>query len=74
MKGSNKIVKVAASVVACILIAFSAQAANPAKKAPSPKQQAQYEKTRTCSAEAKNKAPKGDESKTLMKEGLKKQS
>ncbi len=74
MKRSNKIVKVAASIVACMLIAFSAQAANPVKKAPSPKQQAQYEKMRACSAEAKTKALKGDERKTFMKECLKKKS
>ena len=40
------------------------------KKEPSPAQKAQREKMKTCNAEAKEKALKGDERKTFMKECL----
>jgi len=74
MKRSVKMVMVVMSVAVLILMAFSAMAANSEKKAPSPKQQAQYEKMRTCNAEAKAKALKGDERKAFMSDCLKSKS
>ena len=46
---------------------FTAQAADPGKKAPSPAQLAQQEKMKSCNKEATAKALKGDERKAFMK-------
>ena len=46
-------------------------AADKEKKAPSPAQQAQQEKMKSCNADAKTKALKGPERKTFMSECLK---
>jgi hypothetical protein len=72
MKRSIKISVFAVSILAAVLIAFGSLAADPGKKAASPKQQAQYEKMRVCNAEAKAKGLKGDERKAFMSECLKK--
>ena len=51
-------------------VAFTAQAADPGKKAASPAQLAQQEKMKNCNKEAKEKALKGDEHKAFMKKCL----
>jgi hypothetical protein len=51
-------------------LAWSAE--EPVKRTPSPAQKAQQEKMKTCNAEAKEKALKGDERKKFMSECLKK--
>ena len=48
-------------------VAFAAQATDPGKKAPSPAQQAQQEKMKSCNKEATAKALKDDERKPFMK-------
>ena len=48
-------------------VAFAAQATDPGKKAPSPAQQAQQEKMKSCNKEATAKALKDDERKAFMK-------
>ena len=58
-----------------LLIAFalatgSAFAADPEKKAPSPAQQAQQDKMKSCNADAGKKELKGDERKKFMSECL----
>ena len=58
-------------VAALTLVAFTVQAANPGAKAPSPAQQAHREKMKSCSAEAKAKALKGEERKKFMSKCLK---
>ncbi|MBN1364956.1 MAG: hypothetical protein JW976_09155 [Syntrophaceae bacterium] len=58
-------------VAALTLIAFTVQAANPGAKAPSPAQQAHREKMKSCNAEAKAKALKGEERKKFMSKCLK---
>lgn len=61
-------------MLASIAIAFatcSVFAADSTKKPPTPAQQAQQDKMKTCSADAKAKALKGDERKKFMSECLK---
>jgi hypothetical protein len=58
-------------VVASLVFAMSgAFAADAAKKAPSPAQQAQQDKMKACNADAGAKALKGDERKKFMSECL----
>lgn len=71
MKRKMKIAMVVTVIAALILVAFGALAANAEKKAASPKQQAQQEKMKACSADAKTKGLKGDERKKFMSECLK---
>ena len=71
MKGSVKIGMVVMTVAALVLMALGALAAEAQKKAPSPKQQAHQERMKTCNAEAKAQALKGDERKAFMSECLK---
>ena len=59
------------TLVALSFIAGSTYAADQEKKAPSPAQLAQQEKMKSCNAEAKTKAFKGDERKKFMSECLK---
>ena len=59
------------TLVALSFIAGSTYAADQEKKAPSPAQLAQQEKMKSCNAEAKAKAFKGDERKKFMSECLK---
>jgi len=59
------------ALVALSFVTCGALAADKAKKAPSPAQQAQQEKMKSCNAEAKTKALKGAERKTFMSECLK---
>jgi hypothetical protein len=59
----------------CLGLVFSVGLAHAAdgdapKKEPSPAQKAQREKMKTCNAEAKERALKGDERKAFMKECL----
>lgn len=56
--------------LACGLVAGSALAADDAKKTPSPAQQAQQERMKSCNQEAKDKALKGDERKSFMSDCL----
>ena len=57
-------------LVALGLVAGSSFAAEPEKKAPSAAQLAQQEKMKSCNAEAKTNALKGDERKKFMSECL----
>lgn len=59
------------ALVALSFVTCGALAADKEKKAPSPAQQAQQEKMKSCNAEAKTKALKGAERKTFMSECLK---
>ena len=62
------------SMIALAVLTIAAStcfAADVEKKAPSPAQQAQQEKMKSCNAEAKTKALKGAERKTFMSECLK---
>ena len=59
------------ALVALSFVTCGALAADKEKKAPSPAQQAQQEKMKSCNAEAKTKALKGPERKTFMGECLK---
>lgn len=59
------------ALVAFSFISCGVFAADKEKKAPSPAQQAQQEKMKSCNAEAKTKALKGPERKTFMSECLK---
>jgi hypothetical protein len=52
-------------------VVFAAPATDQGKKAPSPAQQAQQEKMKSCNAEAKTKALKGDERQKFMSDCLK---
>lgn len=52
------------------LVAGSAIAADDAKKTPSPAQQAQQERMKSCNKEAKDKSLKGDERKSFMSDCL----
>jgi hypothetical protein len=56
-------------LVLSVGVAHAADGDTP-KKEPSPAQKAQREKMKTCNAEAKEKALKGDERKAFMKECL----
>jgi hypothetical protein len=71
MKRKVKIALVVTIIAAFVLVAFGAFAADPEKKAASPKQQAQQEKMKKCNADAKAKGLKGDERKKFMSECLK---
>ena len=62
--------KTLTTLVALALIAGGAWAADAEKKAPSPAQQAQQEKMKSCNAEAGTKALKGDERKKFMSDCL----
>ena len=57
-------------LVALALAGGNALAAEPAKKEPSPAQQAQQEKMKACNADAGQKQLKGDERKKFMSECL----
>ena len=62
------------AMIALVALTFAtggALAAEPEKKAPSPAQLAQQEKMKSCNAEAKTKALKGDERKIFMNQCLK---
>jgi hypothetical protein len=59
------------ALVALSFVTCGAMAADKEKKAPSPAQQAQQEKMKSCNAEAKTKALKGAERKTFMSQCLK---
>ena len=59
------------TLVALSFMVSSGYAADQEKKAPSPAQKAQQEKMKSCSAEAKTNALKGDERKKFMSECLK---
>jgi len=59
------------ALVALSFVTCGALAADKEKKTPSPAQQAQQEKMKSCNAEAKTKALKGPERKTFMSECLK---
>ena len=59
------------ALVALALATGSAFAADAEKKAPSPAQQAQQDKMKSCNAEAGTKALKGDERKAFMSDCLK---
>ena len=62
------------AMIALVVLSFitcGAMAADKEKKAPSPAQQAQQAKMKSCNAEAKTKALKGAERKTFMSECLK---
>ena len=58
------------ALLALGLVASSSFAADTEKKAPSPAQLAQQEKMKSCNAEAKTNALKGDERKKFMSECL----
>ena len=58
------------AMVALSLAMGGAMAADAGKKEPSPAQQAQQQKMKTCNADAKQKALKGDERKKFMSECL----
>lgn len=62
--------KIMIAVVAFAFTVGSAFAADPEKKAPSPAQQAQQEKMKSCNAEAGKNELKGDERKKFMSECL----
>ena len=62
--------KVMIALVTLALAAGNALAADPEKKAPSPAQQAQQEKMKSCNAEAGKKELKGDERKKFMSQCL----
>ena len=62
--------KTTIAFVALALICGGALAADAEKKAPSPAQQAQQEKMKSCNAEAGTKALKGDERKKFMSDCL----
>ena len=62
------------TMIALVVLSFiscGAFAADKEKKAPSPAQQAQQERMKSCNAEAKTKALKGPERKAFMSECLK---
>ena len=59
------------TLVALSFMVGSTYAADQEKKAPSPAQKAQQEKMKSCNAEAKTNALKGDERKKFMSECLK---
>ena len=63
--------KVMIALVALSFATCGAFVADKEKKAPSPAQQAQQEKMKSCNAEAKTKALKGPERKTFMSGCLK---
>lgn len=63
--------KAVIALVALSFVTCGAMAADKEKKAPSPAQQAQQEKMKSCNAEAKTKALKGAERKAFMSECLK---
>ena len=63
--------KIVIALVAFVFAAGSAMAADQEKKAPSPAQQAQQEKMKSCNADAGKKELKGDERKKFMSECLK---
>lgn len=63
--------KAVIALIAFSFITCGAMAADKEKKAPSPAQQAQQAKMKSCNAEAKTKALKGAERKTFMSECLK---
>lgn len=63
--------KAVIALVALSFVTCGAVAADKEKKAPSPAQQAQQEKMKSCNAEAKTKALKGAERKAFMSECLK---
>lgn len=62
--------KTTIALIALAFVAGSAFAADAEKKAPSPAQQAQQEKMKSCNAEAGSKALKGDERKKFMSDCL----
>ena len=62
--------KIVIALVAFVFAAGSAMAADQEKKAPSPAQQAQQEKMKSCNADAGKKELKGDERKKFMSECL----
>lgn len=64
--------KAVIALVALSFVTCGAMAADKEKKAPSPAQQAQQAKMKSCNAEAKTKALKGAERKAFMSECLKK--
>lgn len=63
--------KAVIALVALSFVTCGAMAADKEKKAPSPAQQAQQAKMKSCNAEAKTKALKGAERKAFMSECLK---
>ena len=63
--------KAVIALIAFSFITCGAMAADKEKKAPSPAQQAQQAKMKSCNAEAKTKALKGAERKAFMSECLK---
>ena len=67
----KKIVIFACMFLFVASVVFAAQATDPGKKAPSPAQKAQQDKMKSCNAEAKTKALKGDERKKFMSDCLK---
>jgi hypothetical protein len=71
MKGTIRIAVVVMIITAFMLAAMNVMAAEEGKKAATPKQQAQQEKMKACSADAKAKGLKGDERKKFMSECLK---
>lgn len=62
--------KIVIAFVALTFATCGALAADKEKKAPSPAQQAQQEKMKTCNADAKKNELKGDERKKFMSECL----
>jgi hypothetical protein len=67
----KKIVIFACMFLFVASVVFAAPATDPGKKAPSPAQKAQQDKMKSCNAEAKTKALKGDERKKFMSDCLK---
>lgn len=67
----KKIVIFACMFLFVASVVFAAQATDSGKKAPSPAQKAQQDKMKSCNAEAKTKALKGDERKKFMSDCLK---
>jgi psiF repeat len=63
--------KISTFLIALSITATTAFAADHEKKAPSPAQQAQQEKMKTCNADAGKKELKGDERKQFMSDCLK---
>ena len=63
--------KVMLASIAVVFATSSVFAAESTKKPPTPAQQAQQEKMKACSADAKTKALKGKEHKQFMSERLK---
>ncbi len=63
--------KAVIALVALSFVTCGAMAADKEKKAPSPAQQAQQAKMKSCNAEAKPTALKGAERKAFMSECLK---